>query len=69
MGDAAKRDGILWALTVGTGDVDKRKPGKVALRKDLYTLNKEAASINLVIEASSLGAAVQASEPPFVLRE
>lgn len=46
-----KRDGILWALTVGTGDVDKRKPGKVALQKDLYTLDKEAASINLVIEA------------------
>ena len=46
-----KRDGILWALTVSTGDVDKRKPGKVALRKDLYTLDKEASSINLVIEA------------------
>lgn len=45
------RDGALWALTVGSGDVAKRKPGKVALQKDLYTLDKGTASINLVIEA------------------
>ena len=45
------RDGALWALTVGTGDVARRKPGKVALQKDLYTLDKGTMSINLVIEA------------------
>lgn len=45
------RDGALWALTVGTGDVAKRRPGKVALQKDLYTLDTGTASINLVIEA------------------
>lgn len=45
------RDGALCALTVGTGDVAKRKPGKVALQKDLYTLDKGTESINLVIEA------------------
>lgn len=46
-----KRDGALWALAVDTGDVKKGKPGKVALQKDLYTLDKDAGSINLVIEA------------------
>ena len=46
-----KRAGALWALTVGTGDVEQRKPGKVALETDLYTLDKEAAKVSLVIEA------------------
>jgi hypothetical protein len=46
-----KRGGTLWALAVDTGEVDKRKPGKLALEKDLYTLDKEATKVNLVIEA------------------
>jgi hypothetical protein len=46
-----KRERTLWALNVATGDVEKRKPGKVALEEHLYTLDKNAASISLVIEA------------------
>ena len=45
------RNGRLFSLTVASGDVIEGKPGKVALERDLYTLDKHEKSINLVIEA------------------
>ena len=45
------RDGRLFSLMVASGDVTQRKPGKVALLRDLYTLDRFEKSVNLVIEA------------------
>ncbi|TML00268.1 MAG: DUF4238 domain-containing protein [Actinobacteria bacterium] len=45
------RECKLFALTVASGEVAQRKPGEVALQKDLYTLDKHEKSVNLVIEA------------------
>lgn len=45
------RCGVLSALTVATGDIARRKPGNEASEKDLYTLDKDIAPINRVVEA------------------
>ncbi|MEJ7783928.1 MAG: DUF4238 domain-containing protein [Solirubrobacteraceae bacterium] len=44
------RKGSLVSLAVA-GKTAARKPGNVALEKDLYTIDKHAASVNLVFEA------------------
>jgi uncharacterized protein DUF4238 len=43
--------GGLFSLEVASGKVTHQKPGTVALRKDLYTLNRDAKAVDLVIEA------------------
>src|SRR4051794_20383539 len=41
----------LGPPAVPTGNAATRQPGKVALEKDSYTIDKPAASVNLVFEA------------------
>jgi Protein of unknown function (DUF4238) len=45
------RDGRLFSLEVASGKVTQQKPGKVALEKDLYTLDGDAKTVDLAIEA------------------
>lgn len=45
------RKGALATIEVAIGEVVTRSPGKVALQRDLYTLDKGTASINLGVEA------------------
>jgi hypothetical protein len=45
------RDGRLFSLEVSSGKVTQQKPGKVALKKDLYTLDRYAKTVDLAIEA------------------
>jgi hypothetical protein len=45
------REGRLFSLNVTSGKVTEQKPGNVALEKDLCTLNRDAKTIDLVIEA------------------
>jgi hypothetical protein len=45
------RDGRLFSLAVASGKVTQQKPGKVALEKDLYTLDGDAKTVDLAIEA------------------
>ena len=57
------RDGRLFSLEVTSGERSQAKPGNVALDKDLYTLDGEAKTADLAIEAFLSAIEGHASDP------